>query len=399
MARSNNAPFMLIGAAVLLVVGVVVSFLAFDIETISGNEIGVKETWSEGVVETPLQPKTYFLFPGWSQKIYHYSLAPKVFVMNDRKDEKEAEGREDDAYLVQSIEGQDMWVSLNLRWRLDPEKIVWIHKNIREHQEERLIRPVLLRVVKDYCTRMKATDAYSGDGLVNLQSGIEKALMDPKGELRQNGVIVENFVIEHIKLNPKYIDEITARQVASQQKLRADEETKASEALALKAKADAQADYNKRVVEAERDKAVAIAKAEQEAQAQVLAAEAQAKQVGLAAQADANRVIIAAKANAEQVTVAADAEQKAAQAKATAIEAIGKAEADAKKLQLGAYAVPGADAFVQIEVAKAMASGFQNINGYLPQNMGVNVLSENFLNSIKTLVGPNKPQAPAAPAK
>ena len=64
-------PVKLIVLAVVLVVLIIGCFFAFDIVTIKGNEMGVKETWSKGVVEEPLHPKTYWLFPGWKFRYGH----------------------------------------------------------------------------------------------------------------------------------------------------------------------------------------------------------------------------------------------------------------------------------------------------------------------------------------
>lgn len=376
---TKNAKFWLIFGGIGSLILLVAFTVAFDVVTVEGNQIGVKETWSEGVDPDPLMPKTYFLFIG--QTIYTYDMSSQIFVMNDVASTKEKGiGREKDAYHVQSSEGQDMWISMNVRWRFDPVKIVHLHKTYRGHFEEKLIRPTVMLIVKNQATRRKAIEAFSGDSLVKLQTDIFSDLIDPKGELRDAGIIVENFVIEGIRLDEKYIGEIRARQVATQQKLRAEEETKAAEAMALKAQAEARADYNKRVVEAERDKQVGVLKAEEDAQKRVLDAEAKSKQV-----------IIAAEADKKQVVFAAEAEKEAGTLKAQAIEALGKAEAEATKLRLSAYAVPGADAFVRIEIAKHMSRGFENIRGYLPANMSVNVLSENFLNSINQMMG-GKPQ-------
>lgn len=277
--------------------------------------------------------------------------------------EEFGKGRERDAYKVQSSEGQDMTISLNVRWRLDPSKIVALHKTVRHDVEEKVIRPVLMRVVKDEATTMKAIDAYSGEGLVKLQAKIQTDLLANK-ELEERGIIIENFVIEHIELDPKYVEEIKLRQVAVQRELRSVQEEKAALAEAKKAKAEAQANYEKTVVEAERDKAVGVLEAEKKAEQEVLAAEASKK----------------------RTVLAAEAEKESGELKAAAIIALGKAEAEAKKLQLGAYAVPGAEAFVKIEVAKHLASGFQNIKGYLPENMRINVLSESFQKSLKAVI-------------
>lgn len=379
----------LVIAGVIIVTLFIVSIFIVDISTIEGNEIGVKETWDGGVEPDPLQPKTYVLFPGFTQKIFKYDMSSQVFVMNDAANETYGEGRRRDSYLVQSSEGQDMRISLNIRWRRDPSHVVDLHKTVRENVEEKILRPELMRVVKDQATTRTALDAYSGEGLVKLQSDISTALMAPDAELRKRGVIVENFVIEHIGLDPSYVEQIKARQVAVQERLRAIEETRAAEAKADRAKAEAQASYEKAVVDAKRDKEVGVLGAQKQAEQQVLAATAAAKQVELAAEADKNRNVLAA-----------TGEQQAALLRAQAIEALGKAEAEATRLKLSAYSAEGSEAFVRIEVSKSMSEAFKNISGYLPQDMTVNLLSDSFLRAVEAVVGgAASTPAPAAPVR
>lgn len=377
----------LVAAGLILLILVVASLFIVDIVTVEGNEIGVKETWDGGVIDTPLQPKTYVLFPGFTQKVFKYDMSSQVFVMNDKSMETYGEGRRQDSYLVQSSEGQDMRISLNVRWRREPGKVVELHKTVRDNVEEKILRPEIMRIVKDRATVRSALEAYSGEGLVRLQKDISDALFSPDAELRHRGVIVENFVIEHIGLDPQYVEQIKARQVAVQERLRAIEETRAAEARAERAKAEAQAAFEKSVVDAKRDKEVGILEAQKRAEQQVLAAEASAKQVELAAQADKNRNVLAA-----------EGEKEASFLRAAAIEALGKAEAEATRLRLSAYSAPGAEAFVRIEVAKSMADGFRNIAGYLPGDMTINLLSESFLKAVEGVVGRSGTPAPAVQA-
>lgn len=366
--------------ALVLILGF---FMLFDITTIKGNELGVKETWSSGVVAEVYQPKMYFLMPG--ETLYPYDASSQVFVMNDKPMHMEGKtsiGREKDAYKVQSSEGQDMTISLNLRWRINPEKLVAIHKTVRKDIEEKLIRPVVMRVVKDEATKMKAIDAYSGEGLVRLQTVIQAALTGTGegAELKERGVMVENFVIEHIELDPKYIEEIKGKQIAMQQSLRAVEEQKAAEAKALVAKAEAQADFNKRSVEAERD----------------------AKVMVTAAQAENEKAILTAKAEQQKLTLEAEGKKAAMIATAEGTLAMGKAEAQAKELLLKAWAVPGAESFVKVEVSKNLGTAFSGIKGYLPSDMKVNLITDNFVKAVDTMTGspvvalPTPAPAPAA---
>lgn len=374
----NKSPVKLIVSGIVLVVALVVTLMTFKVVTIDGNQLGIKETWSGGVQTDIMQPKTYFLFPGWSQTVYKYDAASQVFIMNDKPSSVEGKhsvGREKDAYLVQSQEGQDMKISLNLRWRLDPAKLVSIHKTVREAVEEKIIRPVVMRVVKDEATRMKAIDAYSGEGLVKLQATIQTALTGTGegAELKERGVIVENFVIEHIELDPLYIVEIKGKQIATQKTLRSKEEQIAAEAAALVAKAMAQADLNKMVVEAERDAKVMVLKATAEQEKQVLAAKGQQQQLLLEAEGKKGAMIATAEGTL----------------------AMGKAEAQAKELLLKAYAVQGADAWVKVEVSKNLGTAFAGIKGYLPEKMTINTFTDNFLKGLDVSTG-NAIVAPAA---
>lgn len=385
----TNMKTKLIISGIFLVIALVLTLTAVKIVTIQGNQLGVKETWGNGVEANILQPKTYFLFPGWSQTVIKYDASSQVFVMNDKSmhEEKSAAGREKDAYLVQSQEGQDMKISLNLRWRLDPAKLVSIHKTVRNSTEEKIIRPVVMRVVKDEATKMKAIETYSGEGLVRLQSNIQAALTGAGegAELHERGIIVENFVIEHIELDPKYIEEIKGKQIASQRSLRAVEEQKAAEAEALVAKSKAQADLNKAVVEAQRDKEVVVLKAQAAQEQQVLAAKGQQQQLTIEAEGAKAKMI-----------AEAEGKKQAMIATAEGTLAMGKAEATARELMLKAYDVKGADAWVRVEVSKNVAVAFQNIKGYLPSDMKVNLLTDNFGKSVDALTGNPIITAPSA---
>lgn len=358
-----------IAGGALAIILIALFFVLFEVVTVEGSEMGVHETWAEGVIPEPLQPKTYIYFPGFMHTVYKYDMSSQVYVMNDKPRRVEfAAGRDEDAYTVQSREGQDLTISLNVRWRLDPEKLIHLHKTIRRDFEEKILRPVLLREVKDAATMRNAIEAYSGPGLVQLQLDIEKRLTAMDGEVRRQGIIVENFVIEKIALDREYSDQIKARQVAVQKELRAKQETLAALEEANVAEARAQADYKRAVVEAERDKQVGVLSAQQRAEEEVLAAEAAKK---------------------KQI-LSAEAEKESGVLRAEAILAIGEAEAAAQKMRLQAYAVDGADNFVRIEIAKSIAQANQGIVGYIPQDMTINVLTDRMMMAVERVMSSNR---------
>src|SRR5690606_13739385 len=147
-----------------------------------------------------------------------------------------------------------------------PNRVVDLHKTARNNVEERILRPVILNVVKNNATLRTALEAYSGAGLVKLQQDILTGLQQSE-QLKQY-LLIENVVLEHIGLDPKYTAEIVARQVAVQERLKNIEQTKAAESAADRAKALAQADYEKTLVEARRDKERGILDAEKTSQQQ-----------------------------------------------------------------------------------------------------------------------------------
>lgn len=76
-------------AAILLLIGCTI---VAEFTFIEGNQIGVKETWSDGVEDKTYNSGMYYMFPGWSQTMYKYTLSPQIFVMNNKKDDERAGG-------------------------------------------------------------------------------------------------------------------------------------------------------------------------------------------------------------------------------------------------------------------------------------------------------------------
>lgn len=344
-----------------VVIATIVFMAAVDFSTVKGHQLGVLETWGDGVKEKIYPPGTHTLMPGFMNQMYTYDMNVQEHLL--------------EGYKIQAADNQDVTVTAVIRWRRDPSKLRDHHIKCRDNPEVRIIAPTLLRVIKDKVTMKKAIEGYSGEGLVQLQKDIEDALLADQ-DLKNYGIIVEMFAIKDTDLNPAFISEIENRQIAIQRQARAIEEQKAADADALVAKAKAQADYNKTLVEAQRDKEKAV-----------LAAEAQNEQTILAAKAANESEILKAKAEQQKLILESEGKKQAAIAEAEGILALGKSKAEAQRLQLQAYAVQGADSYVKVEVAKSAAEAFKNIKGYLPSDMKVNLLTDNFNTAVDTLTG------------
>lgn len=375
VSSTTNPMNKLIISAIAAFALLIAVFIVVKFETVRGDELGVLETFSGGVDPNPRFPKTHILIPGFTQTMYIYSMGIQTYVMNDKDDGQEkGEGRKRDSYLVQSKDQQDMRISLRVQWQRSPETLIALHKYVRDDVEERLLRPVVLNIVKNQATTRTAVEAYSGEGLVDLQKDILTALQsDPE---LSRFIRIHGFVIEHIGLDSNYTKPIVERQVAIQETARNKEQAIAAEAMANRAKAEAQAGYERDVVNAEKDKKVGLLEAQKVAETAILNAKAEAEKVRLAAEAENKRNVLIS-----------EGEKAAALNRAEATLALGKAEAEAQKLKLSAYAVPGAEAFVRIEVANSMSKAFENIRGYLPEKMNINLLADQYNKGVNLLVG------------
>lgn len=351
----------LVVAGVVLVIATIFAFSMFEFKTVKGGELGVKETWSDGVVNEVLQPKNYYLFPGFSQEIYTYDATLLVYELED--------------FSIKSSDNQEMTIRSKVQWRRDPSKLVHHHKTFKQSAAKLAINPAMIGAILKHGTQFKALDAYSGEGLIKMQSDISKDLTS-NPHLQADGILIESYIIEYNHLKPEYLEMINTRQLATLRQSAAVEKQKAAEAEALVAKSEAQANLNRAVVQAQQEKEVTILQAQAAQEKQILAATGQSKQSSIEAEG------IKAKVIAE-----AEGKKQAMIAVAEGTLAMGRAEATSKELMLKAYSVQGADAWVRTEVSKNLASAFQNIKGYIPEKMNITVLADSYDKAVDLATG------------
>jgi len=235
----------------------------------------------KGVQEQLLSNGRHFFVPALKMP-YVYNVGTDNFIMGDPKYYSgEGTNSIDFPALIIKCGGrgneQSAKFSITLQYQLDPLKLTKLHKRAQHQYRDRIIKPALTNIIKSLTVTQHVLDFYTGEGYNALQHNIEERIKTDR-TLSELGIIVNTFVIDQIDLDPKYEEEIQGRQLATQQKLRADEETKAAQANALKAEAVANADKLKRIVDAEANK-----------QEQVLGAQASAEKIRLDASANRYR--------------------------------------------------------------------------------------------------------------
>lgn len=368
----------------LVGIGGVVSFLvflfAFNWERVEGNERLITQNFNSGLSDKVLEEGTHFYVP-MTTTVYKYHVGTEKFIMGrtDLYKGEDSDTVDFPAYTITTGgngKEQPATFSVTLQYRLDPSKLLALHKNAQFNYEDRLIKPALTRIISDLATKQTVLDFYSGEGRVSLQLNIEKAIM-ANSTLSDVGIVVETFVIDAIDLDPNYVAEITGRQLATQKKLRAIEETKAAEEDARKVEAVAGADKLKKIVEAEATK-----------EQRVKAAEASAKEVELAAKADALKVKAAAEASRYQ---------KEQDAKGLLAQGLAEAEVAQKKASAKYSGEAGArQAQVEIEQARVQLFTNMKISGVVPEKTMMTII--NGGTDVKPVVNSLPAPAVEAPA-
>lgn len=277
-----------VGLFILLIAG----FQLIGFTTIEGTERVVVQNWNDGVLPEVLGSGTKFYIP-LTTTHYKYNIGTEKFIMGSAElyNGKGSDEVDYPAYIVTTGgkgKEQPAEFSVTLQYHLDATKLVALHNQAGKNYEDLIIKPALTRIISDQATRLEVLDFYSGQGRVDLQHNIEFAITQHP-DLQHVGILVETLVFDRIQLDEKFVAEITGRQLATQKKLREKEEALAAVETAAKIKAIAQADKEKRIVQAEALKAEGVKQAETLNESRILAAKAEAEEIKQKATAERYR--------------------------------------------------------------------------------------------------------------
>lgn len=424
-------------AAVVVVAVVMVTSIGWV--TVKGSERVVWQTFSGVKDEVGLDGMHFYI--RWTTTPHIYSIGSDNFVIDDKAKNVRNSYMDEDEQIHNEPDMDPLTIPVKMdnltpeeiasgtttgptpvalhcimQYHIDGDeaKLVKLHKKKTKAFRTTFIKPIIMKVINDSTTVRDARTVFQGAGRVELQNEIQKKLQSVE-VFDEFGIIIDSFVFRKVLLiNQEFLQLITKEAQAEQRRKTAEKEQKAAEAEAKKAESEARAEQNRRLVEAETKKNEEIARAEAKKEQEILAAQGKAEQVRLAAQADKEKEILKAQAAAEQVRLAAQADkekeilkaQAAAEqvtlaagaqkerdelegqglklrkiAEAEGVLALGRAEADAKRMLLMAFEGEGGTRFAQVEIAKAMGEGIEKIY-YVPSTMSINAIAKDFNNAI-----------------
>jgi regulator of protease activity HflC (stomatin/prohibitin superfamily) len=317
---------MICGAAV------VVFLLASSFDVVPAGHAGIRVSQISGTETATLYPGIHAMSPFESLVVYD----TRTHTMTTGSVDEEAQGekpRHRQPLNVTAREGLNIGLAVTVRYKLDPNRLAYIHNNLPLDIDTEVVPPVVATVFREIVPNYTIRDVFAVH-----RDDIRKAASDEITEkLRPDGIVVEEVMLRDIVLPPDYArglegliekeqeDEglivqaqIEKKQVqiaqyqAEAQKVRVVKQAEAgAQVRVLQAKAESDAmqytlplkekQIQQTKLEAQARKEATLQNAEAEAQAKVIDSKAEQERQQLLASAEANRIRVVAAADKERL--------------------------------------------------------------------------------------------------
>jgi regulator of protease activity HflC (stomatin/prohibitin superfamily) len=261
-------------AASGMIIGSVV--IALLLTTVSAGLIFIQPE-ERGVVISALAPKGYrdtALQPGlrwvipFAETVVRYPISRQTYTMSIAPEEGQRLG--DDSVAARTSDGQEVLIDASVIYAIDPEKVIQVHIAWQNRYSDDLIRTLSRGIIRDEASQYRVDEIVSAKR-TELITGIQQTM---SSKLKDNGFILNDFVLRNIQFSPEYAASVEQKQIAEQQ---------AQQAAFVVQQREQEAEQARKVAEGEAD-ALRI-QAKGRADARLIEAEAEAKALELIAAA------------------------------------------------------------------------------------------------------------------
>lgn len=151
----------------------------------------------------------HFVMP-IADQVEFFDLRKQTYSMS--KTSWEGEVRGDDSMRALTADGQEATVELSLRFRLDPQNVWKLRRDIGRDYISKIIRPELRSHVRIAVAEFPASKVYSSERRT-VESNIETRLRE---KLAKNYIIVEEVLLRDVRFSDAFQAAIIQKQIAQQ---------------------------------------------------------------------------------------------------------------------------------------------------------------------------------------
>ena len=233
---SNRDSGSVLGAILVVIIAalVVLAFLygvywVWSLQTVGEGEVGVVTERGHATGE--------IYEPGWH---HHFPITHTTHTIDTRPQTIDMEG--ENAIYVITHDGQDVWVDVTVRYRVDSTEAVTFFSEYKSHGQakERLIYPTVRSDMRDEASDITARDIITQEGRLALEGAVEAALTE---NAQGSGVVIEAVQIRGVDLNDEFstqLEQVEIEQVEQERKLIEAETTRQAEIIEAEGAAEAE---------------------------------------------------------------------------------------------------------------------------------------------------------------
>jgi regulator of protease activity HflC (stomatin/prohibitin superfamily) len=196
----------------LVVVAVVFSLAAAGLVFIEPQEAGVviSAIAPGGYRQDALLPGLHWIVP-LAEYVVIYPTSKQTYTMSIAASEGDVYG--DDSIAARTRDGQEIYVDASVIFRIDPTKVVNVHKEWQNRYTNDLVRAQARGVIRD------AVSQYGVEEVVSSKRAemIDRVTTNMRTKLEENGLLLDDFVLRNIAFSTEYAASVEQKQIAEQQ--------------------------------------------------------------------------------------------------------------------------------------------------------------------------------------
>ncbi len=254
-------------AVIGVVVGVLFSVVSQGVIIVQPQEVAVVFDTVRGELLEPRNAGIHVVIPVL-QEAKIYSVAQREYTMSGVTGEGAVQGN--DAVVARTSDGQEVRIDATIIYSINPEDVNLVHERWENRFQNELVRPTVRGIIRDEVSRYRVEDVYSTQREA-LRSGIREGI---ETRFSEEGLGITDFLIRDIQFSTEYSQSVEQKQIAEQDRLRAEQE-------ADRLRVQAQGSRDAAVFEAEGQRLSSIERATGEAEAIRIRAQAEAEALAL----------------------------------------------------------------------------------------------------------------------
>jgi len=317
--RGGSAAMRWRGAARLSGVALVPLLWGIAIVVVPAGMAGVRVSQVSGTMGGTLYPGLHMVLP-LVQSVELYDMRDQLF--QTTLGEKAVE-----PLKVQTREGLSVGLAVSVRYRIDPNRLAFIHTNLPQPVDKELVPPVVASAFREIAPNYLVRDLFAA----RREEVRREAATAITRKLAPDAIVVKEVMLRDIELPAEYAKGLEGVLLKEQENDRLSVEVEVKQKMVRTAELEAQADKARQVTQAEGEAQTTVlrAKAQSDAMQYTLPLkEKQIEQTRLEAEARAQARVIDGKAELEH-------RKLMNQAEVDRVQSMSKADADKMRLEAG----------------------------------------------------------------